>query len=271
MNTLIDGEAMSSVPVDERALLYGESLFETIGFHGDRAPLWDGHMARLKKGAQLFGWEAPDEELLANECARLLSSWAAPKAVIRITLTGGSGGHGYWPPSVQSNRRIVQIRPWPEHIERQQERGLRCIVSPFRLPLQWECSGLKHGSRLLQIRAASHCRSRGADEALLLDQQDCFAEGLSSNLILVVNGQLLTPRQPDVEGVGLAWLKKRLGAELQSGTVAVGNMELLDEVLVINSVGGIRPVIAIDNHPLPCGPVARKLQSIWCKELLLCD
>ncbi len=271
MNTLIDGESTSSIPADDRALLFGESVFETIAFHNDRAPLWAGHMARLTRSAAALGWEMPSEDLLASECARLISAVAEPKLIIRITLTGGSGGSGYWPPPVPKIRRIVQLRSWPKRIEQHQAEGLRCIVSRFQLPLPWAYSGLKHGSRFLQTRAAMECRSRGADEALLLNAQDCFAEALSSNLVLVVDNQLLSPSGVEVEGVGLAWLKTVLGDKIQSGTLPLKDVAALDEMLVINSVGGIRPVTLIEDNPLPCGRITRKLQSIWRKELLLCD
>lgn len=271
MNTLVDGKSARGVPADDRGLLFGESVFETVAFHGHRAVLWEGHMERLKRAAHAFGWEAPAEDLLASECARLLTASSWPKSIIRITLTGGSGGSGYWPAAVQSNRRIVQIRPWPERIERQQQQGIQCIISPFRLPMPWAYSGLKHGSRLLQTRAAADCRARGAEEAVLLDQEDRFAEALSSNLILVMDGQLLTPGDVEVEGVGLAWLKQVMGTDLQTGSSSFRDVAALEEMLVINSVGGIRPVIAIEDHPLPCGPMARKLQSIWYEDLLVCD
>ncbi|MEE4295435.1 MAG: aminotransferase class IV [Wenzhouxiangella sp.] len=271
MNTLIDGQAINSVPADDRGLLFGESVFETIAFHGHQAVLWDGHMQRLKRATEAFGWDMPEEELLINECDRLLASCALAKSIIRITLTGGDGGTGYWPPPVQANRRILQLRPWPNSLALQQEQGLRCVISPFRVPFPWTYSGMKHGSRLLQTRAAAHCMARDADEALLLDHHDGFAEALSSNLILVVEGQLLTPGNVEVQGVGLAWLRNVLGANLRTGTVSFRDLSMLDEMLVINSVAGIRPVIAIEDHRLPWGPMARKLQSIWLEEALLCD
>jgi len=270
MNTLINGQPATAIPADDRGLLFGESIFETIAFQNNRAVLWEGHMGRLRRAAEAFGWDAPAEEELVAECGRLLSATPADKAIIRITLTGGSGGSGYWPDTVPVNRRIVQLRPWTTKLDIQQERGLRCVLSPFRLPAQWAFSGLKHGNRLLQTRAAAHCRIQGADEALLLDQQDRLAEALSSNLILVVDGQLLTPADVEVDGVGLAWLKQTLGSELKVGTLALRDIAKLEELLVINSVGGIRPVIEIQEQPLPLGPMARKLQSIWHKELLLC-
>lgn len=271
MKSLINGEPSTVIPADDRGLLFGESIFETIAFHNNRAVLWEGHMARLRRGAEAFGWDTPAEEVLVAECSRLLLASCVDKAIIRITLTGGSGGSGYWPDPAPINRRIVQLRLWTTQLELQQKRGLRCIVSPFRLPAPWAFSGLKHGNRLLQTRAASHCRLHGADETLLLDRYERLAEALSSNLILVVDGQLMTPPDVEVEGVGLAWLKQTLGSELKVGTLAVRDIAKLEELLVINSVGGIRPVIAIQEQPLPVGPMARRLQTIWHEDLLLCD
>ena len=271
MSALIDGQPLDFVPVDDRALLFGESVFETIAFRAGRAPLWDWHMARLDKAARIMGWEQPNAALLAEECSRLLAGESLPGAVVRITLTGGSGGAGYWPPAEQKIRRIVQVRPWPQRIERQQVEGLEVIVSSFQLPRSWIYSGLKHGNRLLQTRAAQECRVRGADEALLLDGKGQFSEALSSNLLLVMRGEILTPADVEVRGVGLSWLRAELGERVRTGSIVPGAISELDEMLVINSVAGVRPVVAVEDHRLPCGPVGRELQSIWRKKLFACD
>lgn len=270
MNTLIDGHANDCLPADDRGLLFGESVFETIAFHAGLAPLWDWHMTRLGRGSEALGLVMPDPLVLKHECQRLLGDGDGSATVIRITLTGGSGGRGYWPPATPVSRRILQRRSWPENIERQRRQGLSVIVSRHPLGCTGLLTGLKHGNRLLQTRVARECLQRGADEALLLDQRRRLAEGLSSNLLLVLGSRLMTPARPEVAGVGLAWLCDRLGNEVKIGSVGIDRLEAVSEVLMINSVAGIRPVVAVEGKRFPCGPVGRRLQSIWQTELFPC-
>lgn len=270
MNTLIDGSPTNDVPADDRGLLFGETVFETMAFCDGRAPLWDLHMARLTRGAQAIGLEMPDSDLLWGDCGRLLRKEKARRAVIRITLTGGSGGQGYWPPTAPGTRRIVQRRAWPATIDLQRRDGLAVVISRFRLGPAAPLSGLKHGNRLLQTMMARECRERAAEEAVLLDDQHQLCEAVSSNLVLVTDAGLMTPARAEVAGVGLSWLREYSGAGLAVGSVGVEQLETLSELLVINSVAGIRPVISVEDKPFPIGPVCRHLQSIWQKELFPC-
>jgi 4-amino-4-deoxychorismate lyase len=270
MNTLIDGQASDCLPADDRGLMFGESVFETIAFHAGRAPLWDRHLARLGRGAAVLGLTVPDDDVLERECRRLLAGHAGARSVIRITLTGGSSSRGYWPAENQACRRILQRRSWPMMLERQRLEGLSVIVSAHALGEPGSLTGLKHGNRLLQTLAARECLQRGAEEALLLDRQGRLGEAISSNLILVSESGMMTPAHPEVAGVGLAWLSDVLGNELEIGSVGIDRLATLSEVLVINSVAGIRPVVAVEEQHFPCGPVGRRLQSIWQEKLFPC-
>lgn len=270
MNTLIDGKTATSIPADDRAVLFGESVFETIAFLGPCAALWDLHMARLARTVESLGWEMPEVSVLASECRQLVAASGSDRSIIRITITGGSGGQGYWPANEVRARRILQCRPWPGFFCDQIRFGLKTVISSFRLAPAGPFSGLKHGNRLLQTQAARECRRRGADEAILLDGQGQLVEALSSNLILVKGSRLLTPANPDVAGVGLAWLRDVLGLDLEVGSVNQSDIKTLSEVLMINSVAGIRPVVSVDDQPYPIGSLARRLQSIWHEKIDLC-
>lgn len=270
MNTLIDGHPTDRLPADDRSLMFGESVFETVAFQAGRAPLWDRHLARLAQGAAALGLAMPERLVLERECQHLLETGGASRAVIRITLTGGSGGHGYWPAATSRPRRIVARRNWPTNLEHQAQHGLSVIVSSYEIGLDRPLVGLKHGNRLLQTLAARECLKRGAEEALLLDHNRNLAEAISSNLVLVTGSRLMTPERAEVAGVGLAWLSEVLGEELEVGSLSVDQLETLSEVLMINSIGGIRPVIAVEEKRFACGPVCRRLQSIWHKELFPC-
>lgn len=270
MRALIDGRPSAQLPADDRGLLFGESVFETIAFCAGRAPLWQRHMTRLAAGAEALGLTRPDAGLLERECRRLLQPDGDERSVVRIALTGGSGGHGYWPPPDQQPRRILLRRDWPATIERQRRDGLAAVVSRYRLAPPGPLAGLKHGNRLLQTLAARECAHRGGEEAVLLDEQGLLGEAISNNLVLVAGSRLMTPTRADVAGVGLGWLRETLGNELENGSVALDQLQTLSEVLVINSVAGIRPLVAVADHAFEIGPTCRRLQSLWQKELFPC-
>jgi 4-amino-4-deoxychorismate lyase len=263
VDVLVDGQPDDRVPADDRGLLYGDHLFETIAFVGDRAPLWTHHMQRLVDDAARLLIPPPDPALLADECRRITAGH--DRSVVRITITRGSGGRAYEPPEVPVPRRILFRRPWPEHLERQQRDGLAMILAPVRLAAGGELAGIKHGNRLEQVLAASAARRAGADEALLLDHGGRLVEAVSSNIVARVDQRWITPplERAGVRGVGLRWLSSRDQLDLESAEIDAGQLDRLEALVVINSVAGIRPVIRLDDVSLPVDPEIRRWQRLW--------
>jgi len=259
----LDGAPADMLPLDDRGLLFGESVFETMAARNGTIPLWPQHWQRLQHAVTAMGWPPMDRSLIETELAAALST--PDQAVVRLTLTGGSGGHGYWPPAASALRRIIQRRAWPERIEQDREHGLHCLrlldhdAGPLR--------GHKHGNRLTQVLAARQAHSAGADEALVFDASGQLLEGISSNVIVVRAGRASTPQQPMVNGVGLAWLRAQCPSIVMQA-LTMADLEQAEEVVMVNSVSGVRPVVCLDEHHFSIGPHCLKWQQLWRQHLV---
>jgi len=260
---LVDGHASDRIPVDDRGFLYGDGLFETIAFVGERAPLWARHMARLACDARRLMMPPPDIETLAGECWSLAAGH--DRCVIRISLTRGSGGRAYTPPERPATRRILARRPWPIDLDRQRRDGIELHTSPVRLAVGGELAGIKHGNRLEQVLAAEHARRAGVDEALLFDVEGNLVESVSANLIFRLDGALATPPldRSGVSGVGLAWLRESARETIATRRIGTAELERIEGLMVINSVAGIRPARRLDGHILAIDPACRGWQRQW--------
>jgi 4-amino-4-deoxychorismate lyase len=269
VNTLIDGQARDTVSASDRGLLFGDGLFETMGFWRGECPLWDRHMQRLLRGCRMLGLNPPELERIEEECRGLAEG--IERCVIRLTMTRGCGGRGYWPDAAASPTRIVQRRAWPQAPAHR--RGLKAITSSVRISLQPALAGLKHGNRLEQILAAQECQRHGADEALVFDQQGFLAEAISSNLLLRIEGCWMTPSSPAaVAGVGLDWLLSEAPLEIRCRAIDPSQLAQADSILVINSVSGIRPLRSLDRRELVIDEDCRGLQRHWNQNLIpVCD
>ena len=49
---LVDGEIATHVPADDRALAYGDGVFETLAVVGGQPRFWQQHMNRLALGCE---------------------------------------------------------------------------------------------------------------------------------------------------------------------------------------------------------------------------
>jgi len=267
MSTLINGQHIDSVSALDRGLLFGDGLFETLAFMDGHCPLWDRHMDRLRRGAEILRIEAPERGRLKDECRELAG--ARGKRVIRLTLTRGTGGRGYWPDAGAPSTRIVQRRDWPTGLDDAHRSGLKAITSTVQLASQRLLSGLKHCNRLEQILAAQECQARGADEAVLFDQDGRVAEAISSNLLLRIGGQWRAPQSPSaVAGVGLAWLSETSPLGVCRASIDATDLDQADAILVINSVAGVRPLRQLDERELIIDEDCRQLQRHWNQTLI---
>ncbi|MFU8832788.1 MAG: aminotransferase class IV [Wenzhouxiangella sp.] len=263
---LIDGKPGHLIPADDRGLLYGDHLFETIAFHRGSAPLWSWHWQRLVKSCAILGYSEPDEATVRSECASLcpVQGWA----VIRLTVTRGSGGRAYFPPEQPVTRRIVQKRAWPNDLEVQRTAGLVMTTSPVRLATGSVVAGLKHGNRLEQVLAARACAAANSDEALLFDHLGRLVEAIASCVVVELNGAALTPPAGrGVDGVGLAWLRSQHAVDIQEAELDMDDIRAASGLMVINSVAGIRPASSLDGRPLNPSARCRLWQQLWNERL----
>ncbi|HEY7906581.1 MAG TPA: aminotransferase class IV [Wenzhouxiangella sp.] len=262
-NTLVDGEFLDAVPATDRGFLFGDHVFETMLWNGQSIPLWSFHWHRLHKSCQRLGFVAPSEEVLLADVQRLMGLIPEPKAsILRLTVTRGSSATGYWIPDNLSARRVLQVRDLPASIAEQQEVGLRVKTASMRLPSTDFGQGLKHGNRLLQVMCAQECGREKMDEVIIYRDNGTVAEAMASNVILVGSGQLISPDDPEVWGVGLEWLGT-LDLGLEMRRITRSDIECAEEVLLINSVAGVRPVVELDDRALAIGKTCRQLQVHW--------
>ena len=140
----------------------------------------------------------------------------------------------------------------------------RAISAPCRHAGASPTSRAKTTSRALYERALEAARSAGADEALLFDGEGFLVEGARTNLVVVrSDGALLTPplARGAQDGVARQLLLERV-PELREGDVNAAELGAASEILAVNAVRGVRPVVALDGRP-----VARGRPGAWAEPL----
>src|SRR5262249_15429533 len=129
-------------------------------------------------------------------------------------------------------------------------------------------AGLKHCNRLEQILARAELSAEaGGTEGLLYSTSGNLVSGTMSNVFLVRDGSLLTPR---IDRCGVAGVMRRvvLRGARQAGVPArecelrAQDVQDAEEVFLTNALTGIRAVCRLDVRELTSGPVTRNLQSV---------
>lgn len=259
---LVNGVADASVSLQDRGLLYGDGLFETILFVRGAAPLWPRHMQRLAFGCERLLLPVPESAKLAREATAVIGDM--PRAVVRITFTRGVGARGYGLPSEPETTRIVAAFEPPLIDPDWYANGIRVRFGALRLSSQPRLAGIKHLNRLEQVLARAEWDDPGIAESLLFDAKDRLVGATAANVFAARHGKLVTPAVDEcgVAGVAraeaLAWLP-----DIEIRDIDKEELMQADEIFLSSSVRGILPVRALDDRSLQPGPFARAMQTHW--------
>ncbi len=261
---LINGQACDTLNAQDRGLLYGDGLFETLAVRSGTPLRWERHLQRLLLGCERLSIPDPDVTALTVEALRLCND--RTHAVLKLIVTRGSGGRGYRAPPRPQPTRLLSCHPWPDYPPEHARDGVHVRLCSTRLAQQPALAGIKHLNRLEQVLARAEWRDEEIAEGLLCDRDDHVIEATMSNLFMVSDGQLYTP---DLSDCGVAGIMRTMIIET-AATLGVPctvrpitRAELSDatELLLCNSLIGIWPVRQLDARKLVPGPLTHRLQQ----------
>ncbi|WP_132086287.1 aminotransferase class IV [Caulobacter sp. BK020] len=230
-------------PPDDRGLLLGDGLFETMLWTGGDLPHLDDHLARMAAGCEVLGLPMFD---LAEAKTRVLAApteagLADARAAVRLTLTAGSGGRGLDRPAAPVLRLMATAAAAP------------VVTTPVDLALASTrrnegspAARLKTLSYVDNVLARAEARAAGADEAVMRNNHGDLACAGAANLFWVAGGSLFTPALHCGVLGGLTRRRVMAAAraldvdvhEVASGAEA---LDAAEAVFLTNSLIGVRP------------------------------
>jgi len=264
MTSWLNGLPCDRIAMTDRALLFGDSCFTTIAVRDGQPELWPRHRERLLQTVRRLNFPELDIGMLASEV--MLACRNVPRAILRVTLTRGSGGRGYGLPTESILQRMLLRRDWPADIDSGARDGVALCWCETRLAQQPLLAGLKHGNRLEQVLARAEWQDPLFAEGLMCDTDGHVIEGTSSNLFFRhSSGHWCTPAldRCGVAGVMRAELLMQLRASSEvvvEGNYRPDDLNSATEVFVCNSIIGIWPVTVLSDCQWPVGNRTRTLQ-----------
>lgn len=245
--------AHDAIPFDDRGLLLGEGLFETLlALDGEIRHL-DEHLDRMAGGCTVLGLPF-DRAEAEGLCRRIIP--ATGRVALRLTLSGGSGGRGLDRPADLTPRlfaRVAAVAPVTT--------PARAIVSSVRRNEGSPASRLKTLSYIDSVLARTEAVAAGADEAVMLNNRGHLVCGAAANLFWVAGGRLFTPALDC--GVLPGITRARLLAAQAVEEVAAGPeaLERAEAVFLTNSLIGVRPVSRLGDRDFEPHPLVERLRA----------
>lgn len=278
-NGKIVPESQALVSFRDRSFKYGDGVFDVARTFGGRIFKLKEHTERLYLSLKYVGIDpglSPDEMMTITEevTAKNLpllgpdeDYWVAQRVSRGVDVPVGDTHESR--PTV-----IVECAPLPLKARARYYRDGIDVVFPSvrRIPPDALSPNVKTHNYLNMIVADQEVRSHSPDSwAVLLDHRGFLSEGMGSNLFLVRNGMLHTPKSEYVlEGVSrqtVIDLAEQLGIGVIEDDLTVYDAYRADEAIVTSTSFCVCPVATFNrkkvrNESIP-GPVTRQLMDAF--------
>ncbi|MEN9659876.1 MAG: hypothetical protein RL571_3341 [Pseudomonadota bacterium] len=250
---LLNGQPQDVISMADRAFQFGDGVFRTLRCEGGQIEFWQRHYARLQQDCAALGINCPAEAVLLEDL-RIITP---VDAAIKIIITRGETIRGYGTSDFLTPNRITQCAALPNYPKYLHQQGANVRVCSTKASWQPALAGVKHLNRLENVLARREWQDPSIFEGLMLDRDGWVIEGVMSNVLVLCDTHLFTPKL-DQSGVNGVMCEVAFDAALQHGfavekrALTLDDVKKADAVWLTNSLVGLLPVANIcDRHFLP--------------------
>ena len=270
-----------AVPITDRGFLYGDSVYEVFRTYSGVPFLGAESWQRLLRSASLISLRISDSmQELHAEIARTIAAWhkngGTGDAYVRYTYTRGGGPINLYPAPDLLPLRVIIVKTIPEWPAHHYSEGLTlAIPSVRRNPINALNPFIKGGNYLNNVLGVLEARELGAEDCLMLNQEQYLTEASNSNVLFVIDEAVQTP---SVESGILSGLTKGIVSELcmsagisfNETLLSVNDIHSATECFVTSATREIIPVKSLRlgdgtliRFPMGGGSITRMLRSSY--------
>jgi len=261
--------AEARVSIDDRAVCFGDGVYEVCEVRGGALIDEARHLARLARSLDAVRIAAPvGEPALRGVMREVVARNRVRDGLVYLQISRGVArrDHGF-PAGAVAPGLIVTAKSLDPRIgEANAARGVKVVTLPDE---RWARPEIKSLQLLPNVLAKQAAREAGAYEAWFLDADGFITEGASTNAWIVAADGALVTRQADraiLRGVTRATLidvVARLGGRFEERAFSLAEALRAREAFFSSASTIAMPVVAIDGHPIgegEPGPVALALR-----------
>ncbi|MCK5872848.1 MAG: D-amino acid aminotransferase [Methylococcales bacterium] len=252
----------AKISVLDRGFLFGDGVYEVIPVYTGRLFHLEDHLERLNASLSQIRLELTYD----------LAQWTA---IFEPLLESTKDQFIY----LQITRGVAAKRDhaFPEHItptifvmcsDLIPFAGVKTGVKALTIDdNRWEMCHVKATTLLANILLRQEAVEKGCTEAILV-KEGYITEGAASNLFIVVDGILITPRKNNdiLSGITrdvILELAKRNGIEVNEEVIALEVLATATEIWVTSSTREIVPVVELDEQPVGDGEIGAVFKHMY--------
>lgn len=268
-------QSQTTVPIDNRSFRYGDGVFESMRWDGEKVLLLPFHMERLQGAMQLLQLEGKQlgDLYFMQQQIETLARKNKLRGSGRIRLSVFRAGGGLYTPETNQAGFLLEAVPDIPRPYAHNPAGLIIDIYPDHPKIADAFSTLKSSNARLQVLASLYKKSRGLDDVVILNQDGHICESAASNIFIWYQHVLYTPVLSEgcVDGVMRRAVIEALRdneTEVVEARIDPEILQQAEEVIFTNAVHGIQPVLGYKrkryfNH------FSRKLDTLvkrWIQE-----
>lgn len=258
---LVNGQSTEFISIQDRGLLYGDGVFETILCQAGRPVLLAGHTQRLENGCKRLNLASPGLPVILSDIRQVAGD---DDCIVKVILTRGTGARGYkYDPQADNCTRIAYRDDIANIPVDYYSQGIKLTQCETKLADNAPLAGIKHLNRLEQVLARNEWDNE-YQEGVVLDINDNVIEGTMSNIFIETKQKWLTPKldRCGVAGVLRQWiLRNSFHADIEciEDDLTIADLQNAEAIFVCNSIIGIWPVASFAGKNYAISPAMRKI------------
>jgi branched-chain amino acid aminotransferase len=270
VNGRITSDRDAVISVFDHGFLYGEGIYETLRTYGGTPFLYDRHLRRLRKSADLIALPVPftDQELARDIDATLKASGVSGEAYIRVLVTRGIGDLTYDPGATPTPSVVIIVKPHVDPPPEVYRDGVRvAIVEIVRNHPGSVNPMIKSNNLMNSALAMQEAIRRGAYEGIMRNYRGELTECAVANLFIVRQGEALTPPLsagllPGITREYVFEIARSAGVAIREETLRDEDLFTADEAFLTGTTREIVPIVTVDDRTIGTGrpgPVTLRL------------
>ena len=241
----------ANISVQNRGLLYGDSVFETIrAIHG-KIIFWEDHYFRLMASMRIMRMEIPvnfSPEFLEEEILNLIRENNLESSTARIRFTVYRKQGGYYSPETLDIEYVILAEKLPDPFYLLNEDLYEVELFKDHYINSGLLSTIKSNNRAVNVLGSIYARENGYQNCLILNENKTVVEALNGNIFLVKENKIKTP--PLSEGALNGIVRKQIldiiktipGLEVEEVAISPFELQKADELFITNVIVGIQPI-----------------------------
>lgn len=250
-------EEEAKVSVFDRGFLMSDAIYEVTCVLDGKLVEYSGHAARLQRSARELGMTVPlDDAALLAAHREIVSRNALDQGMIYLQLTRGAADRDFAYPPPDTKPTLVMFTQAKNVLEnRAAETGIAVALLP---DLRWGRRDIKTIQLLYPSMAKMEAKSRGADDAWLVEDE-YVTEGTAATAHIVTADGVLVTRGlshallPGITRASALDLATKHGVRVEERPFTPQEAKAAREAFITSATNFVVPVVRIDDAVIGTG------------------